>query len=333
MSPSTKSLLITGAFISALTARGMAGLGIIMPVYTENSSQFNAAYAAAEKVPFVAIINPDDGPGTSRLTSLRDFSNGVKARGGQVIGYINSFYGGLSWDEAEEQMDAYYSFYGVHGYFIDEVATNISSYYNTMKGRASGRYLVMNPGTSAPSSYNGFSTGIVTYENPLGGDQSAPFLSYGNNLSSSSTLSAAIIYSTSSAASMRACVDRALAQGYDYIYVTNDGNPNPFDGIPSYWTEEIAYIARANLPAAVPQALFKLSSPTPVAGGFSFTWPASIGRTYAIQVSTDLKVWTTATKTDGTAASLVANANSLSLSVKKPANSHCGYFRAADVTP
>ncbi len=329
----TKLPLVVGIVLATLMSPGRARLGIIMPVYTENSAQFNAAYAAAEKVPFVAIINPDDGPGTSRLNSLRDFSNGIKARGGQVIGYINSYYGGLSWDEAEEQMDAYYSFYGVQGYFIDEVATNISSYYNTMKGRAKGRYLVMNPGTSAPSSYNNFSTGIVTYENPLGGDQSSPFLSYGNNLSSSSTLSAAIIYSAPTAANMQACVDRAVAQGYDYIYVTNDNNPNPFDGIPAYWTEEIAAVVRSSLPAAIPAALFKLSSPTPVTDGFSFTWPAAIGRTYAIQVSTDLKVWTTATKTDGTPATQVATTNTLSLAVKKPSSTHCGFFRAADVTP
>jgi hypothetical protein len=311
----------------------MAGLGIIMPVYTENSSQFNAAYAAAEKVPFIAIINPNDGPGTSRITSLRTFANGVKARGGQVIGYVNSFYGGLSWDEAEQQMNDYYSFYAVNGYFVDEVATNKSSYYSTMKGRASGRYLVLNPGTSAPSSYNSIAAGIITYENPLGGDQSSPFLSYGNNLAASATPSGAIIYATSSATTMRQCVDRALAQGYDWIYVTNDGNPNPFDGVPSYWTEQIAYIARANLPAAVPEALFKLSTPAPVAGGYSFSCPTSIGRTYTIQVSTDLQTWTTAVKTDGTAAAIVATSNSIAMAVKKPVGSSAGYYRAADVTP
>lgn len=316
--------------ISCLSSQ--AKLGIIMPVYTEDSAQFNAAYAAAEKVPFVAIINPDDGPGTSRIGSLKTFADGIKARGGQVIGYINSYYGGLSWDEAQDQMNAYYSFYGVNGYFIDEVATNKSSYYNTMLGRAGGRYMVLNPGTNAPSSYNAFSGGIVTYENPLGGDQSAPFLSYGNNLIYSNTKSAAIIYSTGGAGNMRACVDRAVSQGYDYIYVTDDYNPNPFDNIPSYWTDEINYVARMNLPASVPADIFKLSSPTPVAGGFNFTYPTVVGRTYEIQVSTDLKTWATAVKSDGTASKQVATGSSMTQTVKAP-SSPCGFFRAADITP
>jgi Spherulation-specific family 4 len=333
MSPLPKSLLAAGASLLLTCTSSTAGLGIVMPVYTETNWQFDAAYAAAEKVPFVAIINPNDGPGTSRLTSLRNFSNGIRARGGNVIGYINSYYGGLSWDEGEEQMNAYYSFYSVNGYFIDEVATNKYSYYNTLRGRASGRYLVLNPGTNAPSSYSGISGGIITYENPLWGDQSSPFLSYGNSLNGSATLSGAIIYSTGTAASMRDCVDRAIAQGYDYIYVTDDGNPNPFDSVPSYWTEEINYIARSNLPAAVPAAQFKLSSPTPVVGGFSFSWPTSIGRTYEIQVSTDLSTWTTATRIDGTKSTQVAPGNSMSVTVKSPAGSPCGFFRAADVTP
>ena len=53
------------ALVLFATSIRLLALGIIMPVYTENSWHFNAAYEAAEKVPFIAIINPDDGPGWS----------------------------------------------------------------------------------------------------------------------------------------------------------------------------------------------------------------------------------------------------------------------------
>ena len=312
-------------------SQGRAALGIIMPVYTETSAQFNAAYAAAAKVPFIGIINPDDGPGGSKVSSLGTFSNGVRSRGGEVIGYVNSFYGGLSWDEAEEQMGLYIGWYGVAGFFIDEVATNKSSYYNTMKGRASGKYFVLNPGTNI-SGHTSISRIIVTYENPLSGDQSSPFLSYSNNLRTSGTQSGAIIYSTSSAASMRQCVDRALAQGYDWIYVTNDGGANPYDVVPSYWTDEIDYIARANLPPPVPEERFYLSS-SPVEAGLSLTLPTAIGRTYRVEVTTDLTAWSPAIREDNSSAEFIATTSNTALIVKHPATATRAYYRATDITP
>ena len=320
------------ALVLFATSIRLLALGIIMPVYTENSWHFNAAYEAAEKVPFIAIINPDDGPGWSRLTPLRNFSNGVRARGGEVVGYINSYFGGLSWDEAEEQMDNYIAFYNVQGFFIDEVANNRSSYYNTMKGRASGKYLVLNPGANL-TGYTTIGKIITTYENPQEGHLSPAFADFSSNLASSGTHSAAIVYSVGNSISMRQCVDRALAQGYDWIYITDDGGTNPFDSVPSYWTEEINYIARANLPPPVPDGQFILSISLTGNGSCALTCPTALGRTYEIQISSELLSWTTATKSDDTPAQAVAGGTTLAMTVKTPPGTKAAFFRAVDSTP
>jgi hypothetical protein len=314
-----------------------ADLGIILPVYTETSAQYNAGYAAVAKVPFIAIINPDDGPGTSRVSSLRTFANNIRNAGGRVMGYINSFYGGLDASvggDAADQMSLYTSFYAVDGYFIDEV-NNSSSYYKSIKSRAGSKTVILNPGTNISHTANI----VINFENPLSGaGGSGSFLNYNSNLSSSGVASGAIIYSTSTAASMRQCVDRAIAAGYDWIYVSNDKEPNPFDGVPSYWQEEIDYIAAKNLPplpAAVPSALFKMSVPTgSAAAGWTLSFPTAARRTYTVQVSGDLRTWTTATRiTSNTPATEIATAAVLTMTVNSPPGLKSCFFRAVDVSP
>jgi hypothetical protein len=319
-----------------VATRAHSQLGILFPMYSESAPMFNAAYAAADKVPTMVVINPDDGPGTRRNASLATFSTNLKARKGQVIGYINSFYGGLSYDEAEEQMNDYVNFYGVQGFFIDEVGLNKSTYYNTLKSRAGDRFLILNPGANA-NSYSNIGRVVVTFENPItGAGGSGHFGSFSNGLSGSAAQSGAIVYSTAGIASMKDAVNRSVTQGYDWLYVTNDGGSNPFDTVPSYWTEKVDYIARMNLPPPVPMESFSLgiAPGSSAVNGWTITFPTAIGRTYAVQTTRDLRNWSAATVFNQAApAQFVATAASATLKVSGPAGAPSAFFRAADITP
>jgi hypothetical protein len=336
MKPNAVSTL-TACFFTAVAFKfsntnAHALLGIILPVYTESSAQYNAGYLAVAKVPFIAIINPDDGPGSGRVSSLSTFSNTVRARGGRVVGYVNSFYGGLdnsSGGDGQVQMNRYVSWYGVNGFFIDEVS-NSGSYYRTLKSRGGNRFTILNPGTNIGHSLDM----VVTFENPLtGAGGSGNFLNYNSNLTGSSVESGAIVYSASGASTMRSCVDHAIAQGYDWIYVSNDGGTNPFDSVPSYWQEEIDYIAYKNLPPPLSSDAFNTSTLVPTNGGWTLSFPTAAGRTYEVQASADLATWVTATAiANDSLARALGNGGQMSFDVKPlPGVTRC-YFRGADIT-
>ena len=319
----------------ALLTPAEAGCGLIMPVYGNNSAQYSAALSAAGRVPLIVVINPDDGPTWGTIGSIRSFTNAVKAKGAEVTGYINTYYGGLSYDEAEEQMDLYKNQYGVHGIFIDEMAVNRLSYYREIRSRAADRglYLIGNPGTNVSSSHASIMRIIVTFENPY----SRGWSSY-QNVSWRGAFSddkfGAIVYSTAGA-NMTASVDRALAQKYGWIYVTEQNEPDPFGKAPSYWNEEVNYVIRANLPPPVPANIFVVTSTTRSADGtWTLTFPSAPGRTYAIQTCTDLKTWIPATL-PGTSglAQTVAVGTSTSLRAAQTSGPPCAFFRVADVTP
>jgi hypothetical protein len=39
-------------------------------------------------------------------------------------------------------------------------------------------------------------------------------------------------------------VSQSLAQNVGWIYVTDAGLPNPYDTLPSYWSDEVSIVAR-----------------------------------------------------------------------------------------
>lgn len=63
------------------------------------------------------------------------------------------------------------------------------------------------------------------------------------------------------------------------------------------------------------------------------TCPTALGRTYEIQISSDLLSWTTATKSDDTPAQAVAGGPTLAMTVKTPPGTKAAFFRAVDSTP
>jgi hypothetical protein len=316
-----------------VSARALA-LGIVYPVYTENQTQFNAVYAAMAKVPVLAVINPLDGPGTVADAALVTFSANVRNGGSKVLGYIDTNYGGTLVTEVSRQMRLYESFYNVDGFFFDEVE-DIPVYNGSIAAAAQGRLTFFNPGTNISAEHNAFSSVIATYENPLGGSFSAPFLSYESNLKNSGTQSATIVYGVSTQAKMVECVNRAILQGYDWLYITHDNEPNPFDAIPTYWTAEVDYIASLRIDPPLTKAAFTMSRPQRSGTGWRLDFTTAIGRRYQVEVSGNLTSWSIAVQTTtSSAASIQANAASSSLVVNGlPSATGHAYFRVRDITP
>jgi len=308
-------------------------MGIIMPIYGNTTSQFSAAESAAGRVPLIVVLNPADGPGTSKNSSYASWVNRIKSAGGQVVGYIATGYTGAAIADVKTQMNNYASWYGVNGYFLDEMSNTSSklSYYKSANDYAGGKgkYIVGNPGTGTPSSYLGVAQILITFENPIASGWG------GASAAGDSSRYGAIPYS---AGSLGSTITQAASKRFGWIYATNFGEPDPFGRLPSYWEQELQAVEALNLPplpAALPAGQFFISSvPVPVPGGISITFPAVARRKYGLQVSTNLQTWSPASTPDATSvpAEITPTVDGpVTLRAALVAGSSRAYYRAVDL--
>src|SRR5688572_2010115 len=101
-----------------------AGLGILVPAYFGPGAQWSALNRAAERVPLIAIMNPNNGPGAVKNNNYAGAINALKGSKGRVIGYVHTSYTKRAAEEVRRDIDRYYSFYDIDGIFIDEMTND-----------------------------------------------------------------------------------------------------------------------------------------------------------------------------------------------------------------
>ena len=236
-----RSLLCTAGIFGFAVSTQAAG--IIMPIYGNTSAQFNAAVSAAQKCAMIAVINPDDGPGSRKVSGISGQVSRLLSARARVAGYINTFYGGESLSSVNQQVDRYLSWYGANAVYLDEMSdrTNKVSYYRSIYNyaRSKGMTVIGNPGTFVPSGYAGVADTLVTFEDPASRWGGVKQVSWAGSYPRSKF--AAIIYAASSG-SMKSIVDRAISLKYGYVFVTDGRGSDPFGRAPSYLSTEAPYI-------------------------------------------------------------------------------------------
>lgn len=213
------------------------------------------------------ILNPNSGPGIGEIDPnyINDLGQGplldFRNAGGFVIGYVATGYASRSLDDVQSEIDLYFdpgywrgAGVQVQGIFFDEVSNDLANvgYYNTLRDHVrshdSEARVVGNPGTSFVNNPSGQSTWdasdyaesadvLVTYEFDAGSYISSysppswrddfPAERFGH-----------IVYDAS-ASQMADIMSLAIKRKAGYVYVTDDVLNNPYDMIPSYWTEQV----------------------------------------------------------------------------------------------
>jgi hypothetical protein len=180
------------------------------------------------------IVNPANGPGGSKDSNYATWIYDLQSAGVNVLGYVYTSYAARSASSVMADMNTYKSWYAVNGIFLDEMS-NVAgqeSYYSTLTSYSHSLGLstvVGNPGAAVPASFVGSVDVIVIYEN-AGMPNASALGSSTMGLSKSGF--AAVSYGVSSLASSSVSV---VANYAGYIYITNEGMPNPYSSLPSYF--------------------------------------------------------------------------------------------------
>jgi hypothetical protein len=256
------SLRVGFVLLGLVASFDASGLGVLVPAYfyPAQGSAWDSLNLAAQRVPLIAIMNPNNGPALSPNADYSRAVNALRNAGGIVIGYVYSSYTLRAIAEVKTDIDRYHSFYSIDGIFVDEMTNDSDpahlSYYEEVYGYIKNKrpsYLVVgNPGINTSANYllRPATDGLVTFENNTGytqyvpdpWTQTQPAISFSH-----------LCYAVASAATMTNYVQLGVSRNAGYIYVTDDSGSNPWDRLPVYWETEVALVEQINREAASKQ--------------------------------------------------------------------------------
>jgi len=246
-------ILVALASLCAIPACELSDVGtspalhILVPSFIYPGSGWDAIASSYPTVG-IALLNIDSGPGTGPESNFQDQVSAEQGAGVQMYGYVSAAYGDEALSDAETQIDDYASWYGVDDIFVDEASTDcalVSSYFQPLYAyiHAHGGQEILNPGTSTSACYMSATDILDTFEGSYSQylTYSAPSWTTGYP----ATRFFNEIFDTSTQSDMVNVVSQSLAQNIGWIYVTDAGLPNPYDTLPSYWSDEVSIVSGA----------------------------------------------------------------------------------------
>jgi hypothetical protein len=271
---STQTLLV--AAITALSATAGHATELLVPAYFYPSfdpaqSQWDEMQAAlATGAHITAIMNVNNGPGTALNSDYAAAVQSFRAAGGKVLGYVYTCYGnnncqsGLpatrSVSDVVSDANLYQQWYGVDGIFLDEMSNTstalpfYASVAQSLRASQPGWKIVGNAGTTIDASYLSVADTLVTRE-----DGSGSYSGYAPAAWASTqpaNRQAHLLYNITGADAMRSLLAQAVARNVGYVYITDDRytpgsstEPNPWDTLPSYWSQEAAAVSSVPEPS------------------------------------------------------------------------------------
>jgi len=239
-------LLALASAASAVQAEELLVPAYFYPVVTRRGDFWGELAASAPKASITAILNPASGPGAAVDPTYVSAISRLQTAGGKVIGYVSSSYATRALSDVVADINKYVALYPVQGFFIDEMTndtdiTHVQFYqsiYNYIKGLNPQYAVVGNPGTSTAEIYASLPVAdkLVVFEGSAA--------SYASYLPSAWQASYGkgpfvhIVYGASKT-QMTKIMNSAAAHGANNLFVTSDKLANPYDTLPSYWTDEV----------------------------------------------------------------------------------------------
>ncbi|HKW05109.1 MAG TPA: spherulation-specific family 4 protein [Nitrososphaerales archaeon] len=238
-------VLCSAYFVSPPRAAvASSGTGVIVPLYAYPGSMWSGLIQAKEEypsIPMVAIINPDNGPGSYQDPTILNGVRELQSAGITVVGYISTNYGAVSESSVESQANSYHQLYGLSGAFFDQMSNvnGYQSYYSSLTDYvdSDGMWLTIgNPGTGISSSFFNTVDILCIYENAYAPSISVIASRTGGYSRSVFTM---MPYEVSSISSSYV----SQASSYlGYMYITNGVYPSQYTSLPWYFTTLLSYL-------------------------------------------------------------------------------------------
>ena len=219
-----------------------------VPSYWYPSSQPDSSWAralAASPPLDIVVINPDSGPGVAADPNYIAQVARAHAANMTVLGYTHTLYGKRALVEVRAEVDDYFSWFGVDGVFVDEVASDAAgaSYYAEVAAYVRGKsargaaapLVVLNPGTDLDVSYNASFDIVMSFEDSLEAYRTFEPAAWLRAIAPERVWHC--IHSagtpTNATAPLAEAVARSKANNAGVVYVTNETMPNPYKSLPS----------------------------------------------------------------------------------------------------
>jgi len=195
-----------------------------------------------------AVANVNSGPGSSPDENYKKQITAARSAGLQVFGYVHTSYGRRSLSDVQSEVDKWFSYYApLDGIFYDETSQSCSdfAYYTTVyqyakKNNPAG-IVVVNPGTVVPACLNSTGDIIVNFEDTEGTYNNWKAAGWEDKFPPEKFWH---IVHTASSSSLPQLLSLAKSRNSGNIYITDKTLPNPYDGLPSYWTTEVTLVAK-----------------------------------------------------------------------------------------
>jgi len=263
-------------FAEDLTAEG-ATSGMAIPAYFYPGVLWGEATSGSPDVTGYLVMNPDNGPGLSSDPAYVAAVNAAIAAGYRVLGYVFTSNAARLATNVKADIDAYKSWYNVSGIFLDETSGLLAdvAYYQDLADyirATAGTYVVLNPGAVPDETYMGIGDSVVVTESDYAAYLTWSPPSWAASYPGKTTH---LIHGVA-AANLDAVFALSQARHADNVYITDDALPNPWDTLPSYWSDEQA-LMRGGITG---QIVLKDAAEAPNQENFGFRLVLADGKTF-----------------------------------------------------
>ena len=232
---------------------------VIVPAYfypdAAHRADWNRLAEAARSVPLDVIIDPANGPGTKRDANYVEVVGQLRKAGARVLGYVDSDYGRRPLDAVERDLRTFPRFYPIDGYFIDQMANSpeMVDHHRSIRELIHridpDMRVVGNPGTSTRPEYLDTADTLLIFEGSAKQfDRADPRKAMPWMADHPPHRFAVIVYEVRPT-TMRESLKRMNRSGASAVFLTDQTMPNPYLGLPPYWSDQVEAVRAIQQPA------------------------------------------------------------------------------------
>lgn len=207
-------------------------------------SDWDTIILSATDVHYV-IVNPADGPGSAKDEDWATQISALNDAGIVTLGYIPTDYGNTAKDDVVTMIQEYAEWYSPGGVFLDQVPADdkcdtfqeqyvdeITSVHDMMPGGVGAVAWDHLPcqnwldQVDVAVTFQGTGADFMAWEPPEWAKDYDPSKFW-------------VIVNTLDEADLSSAIERARNRNVEYFYATDEGLPNPWEHLASYWPQEL----------------------------------------------------------------------------------------------